>query len=343
MNKQNSLGAAAAFSSRSSILNRDWRPVLIVLAISGIALLLVGSPNTWLTLTLAGLAMGMMVFIVASGLTLVFGLMDVLNFGHGAFVTVGAYIAYTMLTMMPTLLYTDDILLNVAALLAVAVVAAIGAGLLGWAFEQVIVRRVYGDHLKQILITMGGLIVIEQAVMMIWGSQEQLVQLPESLRGAFVMGDAIIEKYRLIMVVFGSVLFLAMYLSLTHTRIGLLIRAGVEDVEMIQALGYRIRRLFVGLFIVGSGLAGLGGVIWVLYRGTLTADIGNELMILAFIVIIMGGLGSITGCFISAILVSVVANYVAFLVPEMAMTSTIILLVAVISWRPRGLFPLTKR
>ncbi len=305
--------------------------------------MLIGSPSIWLTLTLAGLAMGMMVFIVASGLTLVFGLMDVLNFGHGAFVTVGAYIAYSMLILMTGMTLADDVVLNVLALVAVAVVAALGAGLLGWAFEHVIVRRVYGDHLKQILITMGGMIVIEQVVMMIWGSQEQLIRLPTSLQGAFVMGDAVVEKYRLIVVVFGSLLFLAMYLSLAHTRIGLLIRAGVEDAEMIQALGYRIRRLFIGLFVVGSGLAGFGGVMWVFYRGTLTADIGSELMILAFIVIIMGGLGSITGCFISAILVSVVANYVAFLIPEMAMTSTIILLVAVITWRPRGLFPLTKR
>ncbi len=343
MNRQDISETAISIGSTTNLLKRDWLPIMIVIAAALIALAFVGSPSIWLTLTLAGLAMGMMVFIVASGLTLIFGLMDVLNFGHGAFVTVGAYLAYAVLTMMTGLTVADNLLLNVLALIAVVVVAAVGAGFLGWIFERIIVRRVYGDHLKQILITMGGMIVIEQVVMMIWGSQEQLIQLPTSLRGAFVMGDAVVEKYRLLVVVFGSVLFLAMYFSLSHTRIGLLIRAGVEDAEMIQALGYRIRRLFVGLFVVGSGLAGFGGVMWVFYRGTLTADIGGELMILAFIVIIMGGLGSITGCFISAILVSVVANYVAFLVPEMAMTSTIILLVAVISWRPRGLFPLTKR
>ncbi|MCP1337829.1 branched-chain amino acid ABC transporter permease [Futiania mangrovi] len=321
----------------------DWAPLAVVAAAAVLALALIGSPSVWLTLTVAGLAMGMMIFIVASGLTLVFGLMDVLNFGHGAFVTVGAYLAFTILAVTTDLVMADSLAQNLAALLMAVCVAAAGAAALGFLFERIIVRRVYGDHLKQILITMGGMIIVEQVVMMIWGPQEQLVQLPETLRGAVPLGDAIVEKYRLLVVVFGAVLFVLMHLSLTHTRLGLLIRAGVEDPEMIQALGYRIRRLFVGLFVAGSALAGFGGVMWVLYRGTLTADIGGELMILAFIVVIMGGLGSISGCFISAILVAMVANYVAYLVPEVAMTSTIVLLVAVISWRPRGLFPLTRR
>ncbi len=321
----------------------DWIPLLLIVVIAVGALALIGTVSTWLTLTVAGLAMGMMVFIVASGLTLVFGLMDVLNFGHGAFITIGAYLAFTVLSLTTDLTSADDLLSNIVALLGALAVAAVGAGLLGLAFERIIVRRVYGDHLKQILITMGGMIIVEQVVLMIWGPQEQLVELPATLRGSVPVGEAIIEKYRLVVVAFGTLLFVLMHLSLSRTRIGLLIRAGVEDPEMIEALGYRIRRLFIGLFMVGSALAGCGGVMWVLYRGTLNAEVGGELMILAFIVVIMGGLGSISGCFISAILVSIVANYVAFLAPQVAVASTIFLLVAVIAWRPRGLFPLSKR
>jgi branched-chain amino acid transport system permease protein len=134
-----------------------------------------------------------------------------------------------------------------------------------------------------------------------------------------------------------------MMIVLNRTRIGLLIRAGVENAEMVEALGYRIRRLFVGVFVVGSALAGLGGVMWALYRETLTAAIGGDVMVLVFIVIIIGGLGSVGGCFIGAILVAMMANYTAFLLPKLALASNILLMVAILMWRPQGLYPVAKR
>ena len=126
------------------------------------------------------------------------------------------------------------------------------------------------------------------------------------------MGDVAIEKYRLLAVVVGLVVFAAMLLVLNRTRIGLLIRAGVENREMVEALGYRIRRLFVGVFVAGSALAGLGGAMWALYRETLTAGIGGEVIVLVFIVIIIGGLGSVGGCFIGSLLVALMANYTGY-------------------------------
>ena len=117
----------------------------------------------------------------------------------------------------------------------------------------------------------------------------------------------------------GLVVFVAMLLVLNRTKLGLLIRAGVENGEMVEALGYRIRRLFVGVFVAGSALAGLGGVMWALYRETLTAGMGGEVMVLVFIVIIIGGLGSVGGCFIGALLVALVANYAGFLAPKLAL------------------------
>lgn len=134
-----------------------------------------------------------------------------------------------------------------------------------------------------------------------------------------------------------------MHLVLNRTKIGLLIRAGVENAEMVEALGYRIRRLFVGVFIAGSALAGLGGVLWAFYRQTLTAGMGMEVNVLIFIVIIIGGLGSVGGCFIGAILVALVANYTGFLAPKLALGSSILLMVAILLWRPQGLYPVAKR
>ena len=324
-------------------VRRDILPLILPVALALVALPFVGNPSTWVTLTIAALAMGMMIFVIASGLTLVFGLMDVLNFGHGAFIAVGAYIALSVLGLTSGWMQVDSLGWNLTALGLAAVVAMVGTGLLGWAFERVIVKPVYGQHLKQILITMGGLIVAEQLIHVIWGGDQKAMPLPPGLRGAIIVGDIAVEKFRLLAVVVGLVVFAAMVLVLNRTKIGLLIRAGVENSEMVEALGYRIRRLFVGVFVAGSALAGLGGVLLALYRETLTAAIGGDVMVLVFIVIIIGGLGSVGGCFLGAILVALMANYTAFLVPKVAPASNILLMVAILMWRPQGLYPVAKR
>jgi branched-chain amino acid transport system permease protein len=322
---------------------RDIAPLLLVPGLMLAMLPLVGSFPTWVTLTVAGLAMGMMIFIMSSGLTLVFGLMDVLNFGHGAFVSVGAYAATMVLLPMRGWLEVDSLLLNLGVLGLAMLVAMLATALLGWAFERIVIMPVYGQHLKQILITMGGMIVAEQLINVIWGADQIALPLPASLRGAIVLGDAAIEKYRLVAVVVGVLVFAVMFLVLNRTRIGLLIRAGVENREMVEALGYRIRRLFVAVFAAGSALAGLGGVMWGLYKETLSASMGGEIMVMVFIVIIIGGLGSVGGCFIGALLMALVANYAGFLAPKFALVSNIVLMIAVLLWRPAGLFSNVRR
>ena len=308
-----------------------------------LALPLVGNATTWITLTIAALAMGMMIFVMASGLTLVFGLMDVLNFGHGAFIAVGAYIALSALGPLGGWASADLLALNLAALALAIVAAMIGTGALGWAFERIIIRPVYGQHLKQILITTGGLIVAEQMIHVVWGGDQKAMALPPGLRGAILFGDVALEKFRLLAVIVGLAVYAAMALVLNRTKIGLLIRAGVENQEMVEALGYRIRRLFVGVFVAGSALAGLGGVMWALYRETLTAGIGSDVIVLVFIVIIIGGLGSVGGCFLGAILVAMMANYTGYVAPKVALASNILLMVAILLWRPQGLYPVAKR
>jgi len=316
---------------------RDYIPMLLVPALMLAMLPLVGSMPTWVTLTVAGLAMGMMIFIMSSGLTLVFGLMDVLNFGHGAFVSVGAFAATLVLVPMQGWIEADSLGQNLAALgLAIAMAMAVTAAL-GWVFERVIIMPVYGQHLKQILITMGGMIVVEQMIHVVWGADHLPMPLPAGLRGAFVVGDAAIEKYRLLAVAVGLLVFLVLTLVLNRTKLGLLIRAGVENGEMVEALGYRIRRLFVAVFAAGSALAGLGGVMWGLYKETLTASMGGEVMVMVFITIIIGGLGSVGGCFIGALLMALTANYAGFLAPKLALVSHIVLMIAILLWRPAGL------
>jgi branched-chain amino acid transport system permease protein len=213
---------------------------------------------------------------------------------------------------------------------------------MGLVFERVIVRPVYGSHLKQILVTMGGLIIAQQLIIVLWGPDALHQSRPAMLRGSVVVGDAAIEVYRLVAVAVGLALFVALKLVLDHTKIGLLVRAGVENAEMVEAMGYRIRRIFVAVFIAGSALAGLGGVMWGLYQETITAHMGSEVMILVFIVVIIGGLGSVEGCFIGALLVGLMANYIGFLAPKLALVSNIGLMVAVLMWWPQGLFPVVK-
>jgi branched-chain amino acid transport system permease protein len=317
-------------------------PVLLVPAIAVAGLALIGTPTTWLTLTAAGLAMGMMIFLMASGLTVVFGLMDVINFGHGAFIAAGAFIGVTVLAQLAGLTAAPSLALNLAALVAALAVAMAATGALGWVFERTIVRPVYGFHLKQILVTMGGLIIAQQLILVVWGPDAITLSRPQALKGSVLVGGALIETYRILAAGLGLAVFLAMRLVLKRTRLGLLVRAGVENAEMVEALGYRIRRLFVAVFMAGSALAGAGGVMWGLYQETITAHMGSEVMILVFIVVIIGGLGSIEGCFIGALLVGLMANYTAFLAPKVALISNIGLMVLVLMWRPQGLYAVVK-
>ncbi len=333
----------ATGAAGSARVPRDWLPFALVPLIALAALPLVGSPSSWVTLTVAGLAMGLIVFVIASGLTLVFGLMDVLNFGHGVFITLGAFIATAVLVPMHGMVVADSFASNAAAVFAAVAVAMAVAGAVGYAFERVIVAPVYGQHLKQILITMGGMIIGEELVKVIWGPDEIPLELPTTLRGAFILGDAAIERYRVFAVVIGLAIFAAMLWVLNRTKLGLLIRAGVEDREMVESLGYRIRRLFIGVFVAGSALAGLGGVLWGLYQQSVNPQIGAQVNILIFIVIIIGGLGSTAGCFVGALLVGLVANYTGFLAPKVALFSNIGLMVLVLLWRPQGLFPVARR
>lgn len=321
--------------------NIDWPPrlVLPILLLLG---LLAMNFTTWLTLSVAGIAMGMMLFLMASGLTLIFGLMDVITFAHGAFVSLGAYVATDVVARMPGLVAAPGWPAALAVLVAAIAVAIVVAGVAGYVFEVVIIRRVYGSHLRQILITVGGLIVAQELLVAVWGANPIPVAKPLAMQGSVEVFGAAIEIYRLVAVALGLAVYGGLYLILAKTRLGLVVRAGVENIEMVESLGFRVKRLFVGVFIAGCALAGVGGALWGIYQGLVTPEIGPEMMILVFIILIMGGMGSVGGAFVAAILVGLVTNYSGFLVPKLALGSNILLMVAILLWRPRGLFPLVK-
>jgi branched-chain amino acid transport system permease protein len=326
----------------SETLGRYGGVNLLPVALAAVAFVLIGAPSSWVTLTIAGLSMGMMVFLMASGLSLVFGLMDVMNFGHSAFISFGAFVAASVLAALSGWLDSDSIFLASAAL-GLALLAAVAFGLAaGLFFETVIIRPVYRDHLRQILITMGALIVSEQIILAVWGGTPVTVPRPSFLDGAWIIGDISIEIYRVFAFALGAFVFAGLLVLLNRTRIGLLIRAGVENREMVESLGFKINRLFIGVFMLGSALAALGGAMWAGYETLITPALGGEMMIVVFIVVIIGGLGSIEGTLLGALIVGLTANYIGYLAPKLALASNMLLMMAILMWRPSGLRPAVK-
>jgi branched-chain amino acid transport system permease protein len=316
-----------------------WPPVIaILLAVLPLALI---EPRTYLTLTIAGLAMGMLIFLVASGLTLIFGLMDVLNFAHGAVFSWGAYVGFTVVALLNARWQWAErpsLAVNVALLLAAIVAAAVVAAALGVLLERVIVRPVYGRHMFQILITLGATIVLEELLRIVWGPNDQVMPVPFTFQGSWDVADVIVLRFPVVAIIVGALVYVGIRLVLNRTRIGLIVRAGVENGEMIQVLGHDIYRYFTGVFAAGSALAALGGLMWGMFSQSVRPTMGGEQLIFAFIVVIIGGLGSVTGSLIGALIVGLSYNYVAFLLPKAAIGVNMALMVVILLLRPTGLY-----
>ena len=320
---------------------RRAAPLLVGAALLLLLPLAAIEPRAWLTLTVAGLAMGMLIFLVASGLTLIFGLMDVLNFAHGALFSWGAYAGFTVAVALDARrgwAAAPSVWLN-ALLLLLAVAAAVAvAFVLGVLLERVIVRPVYGQHLFQILITLGATIILEEVIRVAWGPNDQVMPVPATFQGSWDVADVVVLRFPAIAIGLGLLVYGAMQWLLTRTRVGLIVRAGVENREMVQVMGHDIHRYFTAVFAAGSGLAGLGGLMWGMFGQSIRPSMGGEQLIFAFIVVIIGGLGSVTGSLVGALLVGLAYNYVAFLVPKAAIGVTMGIMVLVLLVRPTGLY-----
>lgn len=281
--------------------------------------------DTLVNLSLSGLATGMMIFLLASGLSLIFGLMGVLNFAHGSFFMWGAYTGGWIYSRTQS--FTFGILGGMF----------IGIGL-GYLAERTIVRRVYGKPVEQILITTGLMLVINEVLIAIFGPNIIAVQAPPLLAGSWELGGVIIVKYRIFTIGVGLIIAIGGHLLLTRTRIGMIVRAGVQNQEMVQVLGINIRKVFSLVFVTGSALAALGGVIMAPALGSVNPNMGLENQMLAFIVVVIGGMGSFLGSALGSVLVGLAGAYTAWFVPEASLAVNVILMALVLLIKPNGLF-----
>lgn len=271
-----------------------------------------------------GLATGMLIFLLAAGLTLIFGLMDVLNFAHGGLFAWGAYAGVWFYGWSGNFI--------------VGIMGALVTGLiLGWLMERLIVRPVYGNHIQQILITLGVMLVLSEMLKVVWGPNQLGADTPAYLDGSWNVNGMIFIKYRLFIIGIGVVVFAGLQYLLQRTRVGLVVRAGVMDKEMVQALGINIQRVFMWVFMLGSAVAALGGVMMAPYAGQIYAEMGMEYAILAFIVVIVGGMGSVTGSALAAVLVGVAGAFMSYYVPDLALAVNMLIMAVVLIFKPSGL------
>ncbi|MGW8301351.1 MAG: branched-chain amino acid ABC transporter permease [Desulfobacterales bacterium] len=300
------------------------------------------SGKTYLTLTIAGLAMGMLLFLVASGVSIIFGLMDVLNFAHGALFAWGAYVGFSVFKWLRNWVEAPSVLENFGVFFVAILAAMVAVAVMGVILERVLVRRVYGNHLFQILITFGATIVLVELIRVVWGPNDEVMAVPLTFQGNWDIFDVIIQRYRLICIVIGIILYAVIQLILKKTKLGTIVRAGVENREMVQAMGHNIFLLFTGVFAAGAGLAALGGLAMSIFSLQVYPDMGSTYLLFAFIVVIIGGLGSVTGSLVGALIVGLSYNYVAYLIPWAAAAVNILIMILILLIRPTGLFPAGK-
>jgi branched-chain amino acid transport system permease protein len=273
---------------------------------------------------LNALQMGMLLFLISSGLSLIFGLMHVVNLAHGALYMLGAYFALTVTRRL------DSFML--ALVMAPLLTAAVGALLERW-----LLRRTYGRGMHpQVLLTFGLVFCFDELVRMVWSPQILSIELPPALAGTVTLGGVIVPMYRAFVAAVGVVVTAALILLFNRTRLGAQVRASVDDAEMAAALGIDVRRLFTLLFALGAGLAGLGGALAVpifnAYPG-----MGSEILISALVVVVVGGMGSLTGALLASLLVAFAMVFGQVLLAEFATAMIYIVLIMVLLFRPQGL------
>ncbi len=293
--------------------------------------------STFVLLTITGLGLGAMYFLIASGLSLIYGLMGVLNFAHGAFITFGAYAAWWLTTQITTSFEGE---LVAATAFGLAVGAALG-GLV----ELVFIRPLYRRPVEQVLVTVGLALALGALVFGIWGADPKLFPVPGWMLDTTTILGANIPNDRFVEIAVAGVVFVGLVSLLRFTRVGLIIRAGVENRAMVQALGIDVRKAFTFVFALGGALAALAGVLSGVYYGTVDPTRGTSLLIFAFIVVVIGGFGSIGGSVVAAVVVGLVQQYANFYAADWLDWSgagdvaVMLLLASVLLLRPHGFAP----
>ncbi|HET9208730.1 MAG TPA: branched-chain amino acid ABC transporter permease [Burkholderiaceae bacterium] len=286
-------------------------------------------PSFLLGQVLSGLTAAMFLFVVASGLSLVFGVLRVLNFAHGSFYMVGAYMAWQWMQLLSGL--TGSFWLAVIG-------AAVGVALLGGLIERLLLRHLYGrEDLYQLLLTYALVLMLGDAARMLWGTQQLSVPRPSGLTGSFEWFGAVVPHYNLFIIVLGPLIAASCWLLLSRTGIGRLIRAAALDREMLAALGADVGRIYTLMFMAGSFLAGLGGALVTPVR-SIVPGMDVEIIVEAFIVVVIGGLGSFWGTFVGAIVFGQVLAFGILVLPGFSIFAVFALMALVLVVRPNGLF-----
>jgi branched-chain amino acid transport system permease protein len=278
----------------------------------------------WIIQTLNSFALGGLLFLLSAGFSLIFGLMRIANLTHGALFMLGAYVGVSVLNVVPNLWF--------AALASGAVIAVFG-GLL----ERFILRRISGNSQGQVLVTLGFAFIIADLCLMVWGGDPIPVQTPESLRPPIIVGGVAFPTYRLAVIVIAVLTGIALYLLMERTRLGAMIRAGVDDMQMARGVGIPVSKLFTIVFCLGAALAGAGGVI----GGPILSaypGLDADMLPLALIVVILGGVGSLFGAFVGSMIIGFVYTFGTALLPDLAYVILFLPMIFVIAFRPRGLF-----
>jgi branched-chain amino acid transport system permease protein len=275
---------------------------------------------------LNGLQYGLLIFLAASGLTLVFGIMGIINLSHGSFYMLGAYLSLTLTGLV------GDIFLALALGIPIAF-------LFGAAIEWLFIRHLYErDHLQQVLLTFGLILIFNELQRMIWGTRPHSVPIPDYLSGSVKLSDVLsYPVYRLAVAAFCVALALAMMFVIQRTRLGRMIRAGESNREMVEVLGIDTRLLFRFVFAAGVSLAAAAGIVAAPIE-SVYPGIGERVLIISFVVVVIGGIGSIRGAFVGALLIGLVDAFGKVFLPQLASVLVYALMAAVLIIRPGGLF-----
>lgn len=273
-----------------------------------------------------GLQYGLLLFLIASGLTLVFGVMGILNLAHGSMYMVGAYLAWYFFT------HTDSFLLS-------AIISAVIALSIGILVERTLIRQLYHrNHLDQVLLTIGMIFVFNALQSLLWGNDPQGIKVPDLLSGSIPLTDTLSYPiYRIFVAVICILLAAALYYTINKTRLGMLIRAGESNREMVECLGINISRLYTIVFAIGVMLAAIAGVLSA-PMVSIVPGMGEHVLIACFVVVVIGGMGSIKGAFVAALLVGIVDTFAAVLLPSIASMVVYILMALILLVKPKGLF-----
>lgn len=275
------------------------------------------------------LAFGSLLFMIASGFSLIFGLMDIVNLTHAIFYMMGSYIGYTVFV------HTGSFFLAI-------ITAGVIVSLIGGMKYRFFLQGLHGQSLRQVLLCLGFLFVFDDLLLIIFGGNPFIINTPSKLRGATVIGGVFFSNYRLFLIIAGIVLVIIMYLLIEKTKIGSLIRAGVDDEEMVRAMGIDINKIFLFVYMMGVFFAAIGGVFGGVILG-MEPRMAFSILPLALVVVIIGGKGNIMGAYFGSIVVAFIDNFGRALLPEFSYFTLFLPMVLILTFKPEGLFGRSKK